>query len=67
MKENILSDILTRRLALLGDSAHLSLLTECQHGIERETLRVDEHGQLAQTPHPAALGSALTHLSLIHI
>ncbi|WP_312271611.1 glutamate--cysteine ligase [Pseudomonas sp.] len=56
-----MSDILTRRLALLGDSAHLSLLTECQHGIERETLRVDEHGQLAQTPHPAALGSALTH------
>jgi glutamate--cysteine ligase len=61
VKENILSDILTRRLALLGDPTHLPLLTECQHGIERETLRVDEHGKLAQTPHPTALGSALTH------
>ncbi|TWI57305.1 glutamate-cysteine ligase [Pseudomonas duriflava] len=56
-----MSDILTRRLALLGESAYLPLLTQCLHGIERETLRVDSQGNLAQTPHPAALGSALTH------
>jgi glutamate--cysteine ligase len=56
-----LSDLLNRRLALLGDAAHLSLLTRCLHGIERETLRVDEQGELAQTAHPVALGSALTH------
>lgn len=31
------------------------------HGIERETLRVHGNGRLALTPHPAALGSALTH------
>ena len=31
------------------------------HGIERETLRVQQDGKLALTPHPKALGSALTH------
>jgi len=56
-----LSDLLTRRLALLSEPAHLNLLTQCLHGIERECLRVDSQGQLALTPHPAALGSALTH------
>ncbi len=51
----------SRRLALLADPAHQPLLGQCLHGIERECLRVDPHGQLALTPHPAALGSALTH------
>lgn len=56
-----MSDLLSRRLALLGERAHLSLLTQCLHGIERECLRVDPRGQLALTDHPVALGSALTH------
>lgn len=56
-----MSDLLSRRLALLGEPANLSLLGECLHGIERECLRVDRDGQLALTPHPQALGSALTH------
>jgi glutamate--cysteine ligase len=30
-------------------------------GLEKETLRVQPAGSIAQTPHPAALGSALTH------
>ena len=30
-------------------------------GAEKEGLRVDRNGFIAQTPHPAALGSALTH------
>src|SRR5215469_12616115 len=30
-------------------------------GLEKESLRVTQAGKLAQTPHPAALGSALTH------
>ncbi|MBD9413166.1 glutamate--cysteine ligase [Pseudomonas sp. PDM16] len=59
-----MSDLLSRRLALLGDAAHLPLLTQCLHGIERETLRVDEQGELAQTGHPTALGSALTHAQI---
>ena len=31
------------------------------HGIERESLRVDAHGNLAQTPHASFLGSKLSH------
>jgi len=50
-----------RRLALLEDDEHRALLGQGLRGIERETLRVDATGQLARTPHPAALGSALTH------
>ncbi|MEY4711454.1 MAG: hypothetical protein RIS88_904 [Pseudomonadota bacterium] len=32
-----------------------------RRGIEKESLRADANGGLAATPHPAALGSALTH------
>ena len=56
-----MSNQLTRRLALLDDDEHRSLLGQGLRGIERETLRVDPQGRLARTPHPAALGSALTH------
>ena len=40
MKESNLSELLNRRLALLGKREHLSLLEQCLHGIERECLRV---------------------------
>ena len=53
-------NLLTRRLALLTEDANRALLGGLR-GIERETLRVDHAGHLASTPHPAALGSALTH------
>lgn len=56
-----MSDLLSHRLALLAEHHNLSLLSQCLHGIERECLRVDKDGQLALTPHPLALGSALTH------
>ena len=56
-----MSNQLTHRLALLDDDEHRSLLGQGLRGIERETLRVDRHGKLARTPHPAGLGSALTH------
>jgi len=55
-----LSNLLTRRLALLAQPEHRSVLTGLR-GIERETLRVDPRGHLAATPHPRPLGSALTH------
>jgi glutamate--cysteine ligase len=32
-----------------------------RRGLEKESLRALENGRLAMTPHPAALGSALTH------
>ena len=54
-----MSALLNRRLSLLG--ANLPLLKQCLHGIERECLRVTDEGRLAQTPHPEALGSALTN------
>ncbi|MDO8768376.1 MAG: glutamate--cysteine ligase [Burkholderiaceae bacterium] len=37
------------------------LLRGIQRGYERECLRVDSEGKLALTPHPAGLGSKLTH------
>ncbi|TBU97128.1 glutamate--cysteine ligase [Phytopseudomonas dryadis] len=59
-----MSDLFSRRLALLGEHANLSLLSQCLHGIERECLRVDGNGQLALSGHPAALGSALTNAQI---
>jgi len=56
-----MSDLLSRRLALLSSTAHRPLLLQGLRGIERETLRVERNGQLALTPHPPALGAALTH------
>ena len=37
------------------------MLTGLQRGIEKESLRVRPDGMLADTPHPAVLGSALSH------
>lgn len=37
------------------------LLQRLRRGIEKESLRVDPRGMLATTPHPMALGAALTH------
>lgn len=56
-----MSELLNRRLALLGERNNLSLLEQCLHGIERECLRVTATAELAQTPHPQALGAALTN------
>lgn len=56
-----MSELLNRRLTLLGEHSNFSLLKKCLHGIERECLRVTGEGRLAQTPHPEALGAALTN------
>lgn len=53
-----------QRLDLLSQPEHAALLKNCLQGIERETLRVTAQGQLSQSPHPQALGSALTHSSI---
>jgi glutamate--cysteine ligase len=37
------------------------VLRGIQRGYEKECLRIDANGVLAQTPHPRALGSKLTH------
>ena len=58
------TDLLSHRLALLAAGPQRDALTTGLRGIEREALRVTHDGQLAMTPHPRALGSALTHPSL---
>lgn len=37
------------------------LFRDSNHGIERECLRVNEKGEISQTPHPKSIGSALTN------
>ena len=59
-----ISDLFQRRLSLLDSSANRPLLAQGLRGIERETLRVNVDGKLNVTPHPRALGSALTHPQL---
>ncbi len=49
--------------ALAQDPEATSLL-RFQRGIEKEALRIDANGLLAQTPHPTTLGSPLTHASI---
>ncbi|MGV3653123.1 MAG: glutamate--cysteine ligase [Noviherbaspirillum sp.] len=56
-----MSKLLTRRLDGLASTDHRALLTQGLRGVERETLRVAPDGALALTPHPRALGAALTH------
>ncbi|HHC71812.1 MAG TPA: glutamate--cysteine ligase [Thiotrichales bacterium] len=36
-------------------------MRERRIGLEKESLRVDRHGRIAQTPHPASLGRPLAH------
>ncbi len=52
---------LSNRLNQLLANGHQHLLCEGLKGIEKESLRIASDGFIAQTPHPAALGSALTH------
>jgi glutamate--cysteine ligase len=55
------SDLLKQRLQRINTPEHLPLLQQGLRGIERETLRVDPQGHLMLTPHPPALGAALTN------
>ncbi len=50
-----------QRLSYLINSNQQKLLKGGLIGLEKEALRVSPQGSIAQTPHPAALGSALTH------
>ncbi|MDH3712727.1 MAG: glutamate--cysteine ligase [Gammaproteobacteria bacterium] len=54
-------DLYNRRLAAFQQDAYARLLTQGLIGLEKENLRVAANGTIAQTPHPRALGSALTH------
>jgi glutamate--cysteine ligase len=49
------------RLSGLVNSGEPQILQGGRKGVEKESLRVDPAGRIAQTPHPALLGSALTN------
>lgn len=59
-----MTDTFQQRLSLLHDAPILALLPHIIRGIEKEGLRTNATGKLAQTPHPKGLGSALTHPSI---
>ncbi len=52
------------RLTRLRDLGGNAVLAGGLKGLEKESLRVTPSGDVAQTPHPPALGSALTHPSI---
>ncbi|HXO63938.1 MAG TPA: glutamate--cysteine ligase [Steroidobacteraceae bacterium] len=53
--------VFERSLAALVNGGEPQILQGGRKGVEKESLRVLASGQLAHTPHPRALGSALTH------
>lgn len=48
----------------LKASAAFSELSAIKRGVERECLRINPTGKMVLTPHPKALGAALTHESI---
>lgn len=52
---------LDQRLSRLINAGEHARLRHGKIGVEKETLRVNRDGGIAQTPHPRALGAALTH------
>ena len=56
--------VIEERVAQLLDSDIRKILQQRLVGLEKEALRVAVDGGIAQTPHPTALGSALTHPSI---
>jgi glutamate--cysteine ligase len=59
-----LSSQLHTELQTLAQPNSREILAGIKRGIEKESLRISHEGKLAQTPHPASLGSALTHSSI---
>ena len=59
-----MSTHLQQQLHDLNNPESREFLTRIKRGIEKESLRMNQDGKLAQTPHPAGLGSALTHSSI---
>src|SRR5690554_2061550 len=61
MRVRSMSETLKRRLQALIDNNSAPTLGDIRRGIEKESLRITPAGLIAKTPHPQALGSALTH------
>ena len=56
-----MSNVVKRRLRSLVQALGPSPFAGRRVGVEKESLRVDRAGYISQRPHPAELGSALTH------
>ena len=52
---------LQEQLSAMARYSSGEIFRSINRGIEKEGLRITPEGKLAQTPHPAGLGSALTH------
>lgn len=61
MSGSVLSGIASSVLAGFSDEEGRRILGGGRVGLEKEALRVTAAGAVAPTPHPAGLGSALTH------
>ena len=60
MSSAAIDRVFERRLGSLVNSGEPQILQGGAKGVEKESLRVSPRGRLVHTPHPAALGSALT-------
>ena len=60
MSSQGLDTVFERRLSALVNSGQPEILQGGRKGLEKESLRVTPAGRLVETPHPRALGSALT-------
>jgi glutamate--cysteine ligase len=56
-----LNSAIEARLERLAPAGQGALLRDALMGVEKECLRVNQEGSISQRPHPAALGSPLTH------
>src|SRR5262245_10207722 len=56
-----MTSVLEAHLESFGNVAARRHLAHLQRGVEKESLRVMPSGMIAQTGHPIAIGSALTH------
>lgn len=61
VREFILSETLATAIQRMHGLARQGRFGRLRRGIEKEGLRVDGAGRIAQTPHPHALGSKLAH------
>ncbi len=56
-----MADTLQGKLQQLARAADIQCLRNIGHGIEKESLRVDARGHIAQSQHPKGAGAPLTH------
>ncbi len=56
-----MNQVVSKRIHRLSEQGSRDIISGGRKGVEKESLRVFPDGRLADTPHPGALGSALTN------